>query len=262
MDGQTRRRLPNLLLVDFVEERGESKLSQRIAGQSSLPHSDEHKKADYLGENPDDVGTSLCVDATNISSHPSLPCLIDSHGSSAPCSVASSPDPTTSPPLRDPLGPVLECPFDMLPCKRAYLMGHFDKWIKHSLKHFVPKGSRRRVEPATSNQCPFCEAIFDNPSGTTSWMQRMEHVAHHHRIGDSLSHARLILPLYEYLWQQKIIGLEVYREIRANSEDLWRMVHGQHTLPSTGSGSIEERPRVYTLVNEYGRTSRSRRPKQ
>ena len=276
---QTRRHLPSTPLTDFVSSVEDSKLAQAIAEQSVLPHSHKHKDLDYLGENPSDVGTSRCVGGTNISSHPSLPCLTNPSGFSDTVSMASSSgcraldnslrviaeDDEGSlvnfPALRFPRVHVLPCPFDPLQCPRAFQRGQVDEWITHSLEHFVTEGPRgQAVEPPTSNPCPFCEATFYHPSGITSWNQRMRHVADHHRIGHTLSHARPDFALYRYMWQRRVIDSEAYRHINGNWEDRSRFVHGQPSPPITRSGSIdgEEMRMGHTVVHDNRREIRRR----
>ncbi|KAL9104183.1 MAG: hypothetical protein Q9163_000835 [Psora crenata] len=267
-------------LIEFVANKDDSQLSKRLAGESKLPYSGEHQSPYYLGQDPSDIGTSRCVGGTNISSNPSLPCFTDSSSCTTGCSVASSSgcraldrsarmialDRTgalaTFPLLRRPNVPSLECPFDQLHCTMEYQMGHVDEWITHSLNHFVTVGPHpRKIDPPPSNQCPLCEATFYDQYGVTSWKRRMKHVADHHKLGHTLSHARPDFALYEYLWQQKVIGPEVYRDIKGNSEDRSRRVHGEPSPPISRTGSMEEEesPETCAFINENGRRNRSRK---
>lgn len=280
--GQTRRHLPSLPLSNFVASGEEPKLAQAIAGNSRLPHLDEHKKSDYLGEYPSDVGTSRCVGGTEISSHGSLPCLTIPSDPSNACSVASSfgcralddnlrliaeddrGELALFPPLRSPHVAVLQCPFDLLHCVRVFQGGQIDDWIAHSLEHFaIIGGQGRAVQPPTLNQCPFCEASFSDLVGITSWNQRMNHVAEHHRIGHTLAHARPDFALYEYLWRKRAITTQEYRDIRGNSEDRSRMVHGQPSPPMTRTASTEQDGSMRTCYSiiESRRNNRPRRPR-
>ena len=286
----TRVRSPTLPIKEYVANGDEPKLSRRIAEQSTLCQK-KHEKLDRFGQEPSDVGTSRCVGGTNISSHPSLPCLtaspsyaaLPSVDTSSGCRVISNGlrvidedddgNLSTFPPLRTPPMPLLQCPFNLLLCQRAFQMGHLDEWIVHSYEHFVAERlSCSRVEPPPSNQCPFCDRTFYDQSGVTSWRQRMRHVAEHHRLGHNLSHARPDFALYGYLWRHKIIGEETYRDIRGNAVDGSRKVRGQPSPPVARNGSMGEEQgeeegeeeegepsTVYTCINDKDRRNRPRR---
>jgi len=85
----------------------------------------------------------------------------------------------------------------------------------------------------------------------------MEHVAFHHRCGESLSHARPDFALYEYLWCHRLISLEVYNDIKANSDERTRMIHGEPSPPASEDG---DGGRPYIVMNERRCERRARRP--
>ena len=128
---------------------------------------------------------------------------------------------------------VLECPLKILGCPLDFASP--DDWFKHSLDHFFIKRPHTHgpaiVMPPTSNRCCFCPKEFFSPSGWESWIQRMAHVAHHHQIGHSLSHARPDFPFYDYLWENHLIDEVDYREIKGNTENAARRIFGNPSPP-------------------------------
>ena len=110
-------------------------------------------------------------------------------------------------PIRDP--PVYECPFDKLGCRRLFT--NSVEWRNHSMSHFVG------VEPPRTNHCCFCEKKFTDSTGWRSWTCRMEHIELHHRLSHRLAIARTDLSLYRYLYDNSVIGIDIWNELRGSS---------------------------------------------
>ena len=90
----------------------------------------------------------------------------------------------------------------------------------------------------------------------------MDHVARHHEIGHSLSHARPDFRLFDYLWENHLIDEEDYREIKGNIPDRSRMT-GPTPPMSDASNSPPPTPvnpegSAVTILNERRRGRRSR----
>ena len=129
-------------------------------------------------------------------------------------------EPTTLPPLRRlDQGPVLECPFSFIKCFRQFAVANERNWIQHSLEHFRTNERRpRMVDPPKTNSCCFCDRTFQSSSGLVSWQERMDHVkVHHQYLGQRLAAARHDFALVEYLWQNGVLSLADYRELKPNT---------------------------------------------
>ena len=115
---------------------------------------------------------------------------------------------------------VLECPFIFLKCSRQFDISNEGDWIHHSLEHFRIDGKRpRRVDPPRVNSCCFCSETFQASSGISSWRARMHHVKiHQQHFGHRLATARHDFALVEYLWQQGVLSLVDYRELKPKSK--------------------------------------------
>ena len=95
----------------------------------------------------------------------------------------------------------LECPFNQLGCLQTFAASK--EWITHSLTHF---GS---AEPPTTNRCTFCEEHFYSSDAAQSWTERMNHVAHHHRLGHKLTGARWdnTVYIYTHMYVNGLLGI-------------------------------------------------------
>lgn len=99
----------------------------------------------------------------------------------------------------------LECPFNHILCSQAFT--NVDEWIAHSLTHFGTK------EPPLTIDCVFCDWRYDSSAGVQSWTERMNHVALHHGLGHSLSHARCDFVLYIYMRKKSLLSERDYMEL-------------------------------------------------
>lgn len=253
----------------------ESTLLRQQAAQSSFPQHACHRPVDFARFQSSEPGTSRLPQRSDFTSMDSLPGLTSGPSLGTEESLASSMGLRAvkhsfravtedgmvmiRPPLRtDP--PVLECPFDLLGCRQLFHVTHGAEWRAHSLTHFRADGRRpRNFAPPCENRCCFCDMHFDDRNGFESWRKRMDHVASHHGIGHSLSHARPDFALYEYLWQKKLIENHEYNHIKSDSEDRSRMVHGNPSPPLSEKGPASQDPsesRPYTLTNERRRGER------
>ena len=184
--------------------------------------------------------TSRLVASSRITQNNSLPCLTRATSSRPSLSVSDGmgerqingalrimvPDadgalePTSLPPLRRAdQDPVLECPFTFLKCFRRFAVSDEGEWIQHSLEHFRTNERRpRKVDPPKMNSCCFCPQTFRASSGIQSWRDRMDHVkVHQQHFGHLLAAARHDFALIEYLWQQRVLSLTDYRQLKPKS---------------------------------------------
>ena len=227
---------PNPAIDDYLQDRHGSRLPRTLAERSTLPRSQGHQPSSYHGP-PLSVGTSRLPAKSDFTLNNSLPCLTRATSSRPSWSVSDGmgerqingalrimvPDPdgalepTTLPPLRRAdQDPVLECPFTFLKCFRQFALSNEGDWIHHSLEHFRINGERpRRVDPPRVNSCCFCSETFQASSGSSSWRARMDHVKiHQQHFGHRLATARHDFALVEYLWQQGVLSLADYRELK------------------------------------------------
>jgi len=122
---------------------------------------------------------------------------------------------------REEKSPTLECPFTFLRCSLVFDVSRTEDWFRHSLTHFQKAGRRpTSASPPKSNCCCFCAEKFEATSGILSWEIRMNHVLCHHLNGWSLAQARPDFELTEYLWQEGIIDLVTYRELKPSYREL------------------------------------------
>ena len=271
----------NTPLNDYLRNKDDSRLPQRLAESSVLPYCKQHEDPSYRGRIPSEIGTSRVVNGTNISTNSSLPCFTDS-ASVDDESVSSfmgemavdhsfrilaeeeHAGPGTYndlqiwPAMRSRRSDFLECPFECLSCILTFHGNDLNDWIDHSLDHFaVQHGpSSRRVEPPKSNACPFCDWHQEYHDGREAWTERMIHVAKfHHQIGHTLAHARPDFALFRYLWEQGIIDNATYSELRGDrSRHPLTQALSQETVAAD-----EDRPQTTSVVNER-RRDRPRRP--
>ena len=84
----------------------------------------------------------------------------------------------------------------------------------------------------------------------------MGHVAAHHRIGHSLSHARPDFPFYDYLWENHLIDEIDYREIKGDTENALRRTSGNPSPPvsdtseSPPSSPVAPPERPVTVIHD------------
>ena len=111
----------------------------------------------------------------------------------------------------DPQKASLECPFVFLGCYERFDTTHQEDWHLHTLTHFCSRGSiKRTISPPKHNICCFCSATFHGSDGEVSWRSRLEHIASHHRIGETLSSANFDFALVNYMWQSGILDDSSY----------------------------------------------------
>lgn len=229
---------PHSVIQSYLDDTSDSALPRRLAEQSRLPNSDSYRTHDYHGRPKGSIGTSMLLsgsDHTRTSTSEDLAALTRTSSLTYSESESSSigirqlgsqrilsqgPDgELVVPPVTR--TPILECPFNLLFCFMAF--SSLDEWINHSLSHF------QNINPSTSNVCCFCEAIFRNQNGKSSWKERMHHVAMHHHLGHKLAHAQPDFQLFQYLWQNRLITSADYRELKGNSRN---RAHAAATYPS------------------------------
>jgi hypothetical protein len=111
--------------------------------------------------------------------------------------------------------PALECCFWFLRC--SYIYYDLDEWVTHCLSHF------RGEEPPKTVSCPLCDCFqYTCDNGWKSWNQRMEHIGFHHSLlGETLRASRPDFPLFQHLWQKRLIS----------DQDLKELNGGKHSLP-------------------------------
>ena len=260
----TGRNPSNPAIQSYLQDHEGSRMPQTIAQRSTLPRSQELQASSYHGPPPSDVGTSRLPARSDFTQDDSLPGLTHANSSRPSQSVSDGmgerqmnralrimiPDPdgalepTTLPPLRRPdQGPVLECPFTFLKCFRQFAVSNEREWIQHSLEHFRIIDRRRssRVDPPKNNSCCFCFQTFQASSGVDSWRDRMDHVKFHHALlGHRLAAARHDFALVEYLWQNGVLSLADYRELKPNAAAASRSTQNIPTPPDSppGTGAV------------------------
>ena len=289
-------------LNTFVNSRDESPVEIRLARDSTLPRSSLHQNPLYRGIDPASVGTSRTVNkdcSTHLESIPtldstaqtlpsvSLPTTGDAISDRGIGPLIEGPDrgPILDADLHDllqhqvdvhveevrsiPQGepPILECPFSRLGCNQGFSTDMAREWIAHSLDHYVKDDfGIDRAEPPQRNQCPFCLESFVDINGEVSWVQRMEHVAFHHRRGDSAHHARTDFMLFAYLWRKGAIDIDTYRDVcgpRAHPSYGARSQESGATTPravaETDAGAQEPEEAVSVVYERRKRRHRARR---
>ena len=255
----------NPAIDSYLQDQQGSRIPRAIAQRSTLPHFQEHQASSYHAPPPSDIGTSRLPARSDFTQDDSLPALTRATSSRPSPSVSDGmgerqmnrtlrimipvPDPdgalepTTLPPLRRrDQDPVLECPFTFVKCFRQFAVSNEREWIQHSLEHFRIDGRRpRRVDPPKINSCCFCPQMFRDSSGAVSWRERMEHVKIHHQyLGHRLAAARHDFTLVEYLWQNGLLSLADYRELKPNAAAASRSTQNIPTPPDSppGTGAV------------------------
>ena len=250
----TARNPSNTAIEDFLQDSQGSRLPRTLAESSTLPPSQGHQASHGP---PPSVGTSRLTARSDFTQHNSLPGLTRAATSSRLSSSVSDgmgerqingalrlmvPDPNnalepvTLPPLRRAdQDPVLECPFTFLKCFRQFAVSNERDWIQHSLEHFRSNGARpKRVDPPKMNSCCFCPQKFQASSGNISWRARMDHVkVHQKHFGHRLAAARHDFALVEYLWQQGVLSLVDYRELKPTAAAASRSTQNIPTPPDS-----------------------------
>ena len=267
----TARNPSNPAIASYLQDLEGSRMPQKLAQRSTLPHSQEHQASGYHGAPPSDVGTSRLPARSDFTQNDSLPGLTRAASSRPSQSVSdgmgerqmnrglrimvTDPDgalePTTLPPLRRPdQGPVLECPFTFIKCFRQFAVSNEWEWFQHSLEHFKIKGRRpKRIDPPSINRCCFCPETFEASNGLVSWRDRMDHVkVHHQYLGHRLAAARHDFALVEYLWQNGVLSLADYRELKPSTAAAPRSPQNIPTPPDSPPVS-----RAVAVVNENRR---------
>ncbi|KAG8531018.1 uncharacterized protein KY384_004375 [Bacidia gigantensis] len=279
-------------LLNFVQDSEGPIITRFIAGRSKIPGS---LRGCQIGSSSSDTksrGTSRLVEGSNYSQYGSLPCWSDGTGTDSvtesidtsfgeetlnesfrvPYIDAGTWELPAYPPSRR--TPVLQCPFEILGCRREFPKEDESAWIEHSLDHFVTNdASRQRFAPPKDNSCCFCQKLFQYEDGTVSWRQRMMHIAAHHRLGHSLAHAQPNFSLLIYLWQKRVIDDETFRDIHGKTPDRSRII--ANASPPVTEPDDEEKEQedegeeeeeeeesdteTVTNIND-GRRNRARRP--
>jgi len=111
--------------------------------------------------------------------------------------------------------PVYECAFWFLSC--SYISQDREEWRTHCASHF------RGEEPPKSVQCPLCgqfKATYGD--GRDAWNARMEHVAWHHELGQTLKTSRPDFHLFQHLWQKRLIDDADLKELKGGNHNLTR----------------------------------------
>ena len=250
---------PRSTIHDYVAGRDDSKMTELVAGRSTLPTSTRHQRDVVMEDSAHSLRTSMQVldGSVVVTDTGSVPDLTYTTASRAAESVSTSMgyrclDQSnkylllgqsgaleTAPPL-PPQAVILACPFHFLGCLQEYNGQSEGQWLKHSLTHFEKedrRGRRLKVAPPSQNCCPFCYI------GGFSWEDRMSHVKLHHPFGHRPSHSRPDFALIEYLWQNSLIDAGVYRELKPKQ--------GLPTPPSSddGDGAV-------TVLNQGSRSER------
>jgi hypothetical protein len=111
--------------------------------------------------------------------------------------------------------PQYECAFWFLSC--SFLSRDEQEWDTHCLSHF------RGKEPPCSVQCPLCDWRTTCEEGLTAWSLRMQHLSSHHlAFGQTLRTSRPDFHLFQYLWQQHLIGDADLKELKGGNHNLNR----------------------------------------
>lgn len=216
----------------FLNDHGENPVTQKEASGAGMP-----APAWYESTSPDSSGTSIMVTQSSrtrdsVSTTQDLPGLTNSSKGStssqgdlslaensdtdaltilAPGSENSADNATDDAAASAAGG--LECPFNQLGCLQTFAASK--EWITHSLTHF---GS---AEPPTTNRCAFCEEHFRSSDAAQSWTARMNHVAHHHRLGHKLTGARWdnTVYIYTHMYVNGLLGINSFCEYLGRERD-------------------------------------------
>ena len=255
----TARNPPNPAIASYLEDLEGSRMPQAIAQRSTLPRPQESHASSNHPPPPSDIGTSRLPARSDFTQNDSLPGLTRAVSSRPSQSVSDDMrerqmsralrikisdsdgalEPTTLPSLRRPdQDPVLECPFTFIKCFKQFAISNELEWIQHSLEHFRINGRRpRRVDPSKINSCCFCYQTFQASRGVDSWRDRMDHVkVHHQYLGHRLAAARHDFALVEYFWQNGLLPVADYRELKPNTAAASRSAQNIPTPPDSPPG--------------------------
>ncbi|KAF1997731.1 hypothetical protein P154DRAFT_524599 [Amniculicola lignicola CBS 123094] len=109
--------------------------------------------------------------------------------------------------------PIFECSFWFLSC--SYISTDQEEWRVHCLSHF------RSEEPPKSVSCPLCEEFkYTCENGWRSWELRMEHMAYHHLVGNTLRTSRPDFHLFQHLWSKRLIDDQDLKELKGGNHNL------------------------------------------
>ena len=204
---------------NYIKGSDDPKMASFLAAHSFIPPSNPVREAQ--GASPQSVKTSLLVEQSISTGGSSLPALISDASSYAPESVSTGMADRDLVHNQRALGELprpspLKCPFGILDCHREFNHGNVREWIKHSSIHFRklsrPGKPPTYIKPPTHGRCGFCEQEFRAPKGDLCWLQRMKHTKLHHELGHRID--RPDFTLIEYLWQQGVMSVEKYRELK------------------------------------------------
>ena len=263
-------------IQDYLDHTQDPHLSRRLAEDSRLSHPSVNHHHSRSGVSRPSNGTSMLL-ASGSQTRESLATSQDLAALSSGASSRTGYNyPTTSLGERE-LGyqqrlespiegapveipavmrlPLLECPFNVIKrCLKKFC--DFDQWYEHSLEHFD------FLEPPRENQCCFsytCPAQFQGPTGRDSWRQRMIHVSGHHRNGSRLATAQPDFKLIQFMYNNELIEIVEYRDLRANYEQCRRGAEAQ-SYPSPPISPNE--PTTADIFGPYTQTNRMRRRDQ
>ena len=224
----------NYAMGVFLNDQGENPVTQKQASGAGMP-------APAWLTSPDGFGTSMMGTQSSrtqdsVSTTQDLPGLtISSKGSTssqgdfslaedsdtdaltirAPGSEDSANDATNDAidEAADSAAGELECPFNQLGCLQTFAASK--EWITHNLTHF---GS---AEPPTTNRCTFCEKHFHSSDAAQSWTARMNHVAHHHRLGHKLTGACWdnTVYIYTHMYVNGLLSMNFFCEYLGRERD-------------------------------------------
>ena len=153
----------------------------------------------------------------------------------------------------------LECPFNLLFCLRDF--ANERDWVNHSLTHFNTE--KHVVGPPKRNRCCFCDTVFESNNALESWAKRMEHVQFHHHLGHRLAVARPDFELFKYLYNNRLISDDLYRDLSGHSRDR----HAEYcdlkgfppNTPPAGNTTMSPPESPRSAITETYSPSRSRR---
>ncbi|KAF2629773.1 hypothetical protein BU25DRAFT_274017 [Macroventuria anomochaeta] len=128
--------------------------------------------------------------------------------------------------------PEYECVFWFLNC--SYVSRIESEWNTHCLSHFRGKNPPRAV------QCPLCAWQTICNEGPEAWNLKMEHLASTHlAYGWNLRAARPDFDLFQYLWQQRLIGDQDLKELKGGNHNLTHPP--ENFVETNGRGSHRQR---------------------
>ena len=221
------------VMDEYIRKQEDPKIVSIQAAQSHFAIPDHLRSSS--GAKTGSIETSLMVQQDSFTKSSSVPALSRTLTSCVKESVSTGMggidpdkhDRTFHEPCRS---SSLRCPFHFLNCREEFNISHEKEWVKHSLTHLMKKARRGRppiqVHLPKHCRCYFCGAEFHAASGNLCWRDRMSHINHHYEYEYHV--LRQDVALIEYLWEEGIIGPEVYRELKPT--------YGLQTPPSSDDG--------------------------